>query len=715
MEEYKTKDLRKSILNANRKIFFMCLLVFIFGLGFGAKAEAATYKVGVYSDLHYGTTACDGPNYPERVEYATTINNRFMSEGVSAALMLGDMIDNSINESCFQSQLATLASTFMSPTYWVVGNHDLQGETLPQFLTDASAYLPSPTSDGNFTFDLGNWRFINISGVGGCPEDANGKMCANANTLTWLATTLSNARTAGKYIVIAMHTAAYERYPGNPANWTTQGANYYKNFSGTTLTGNITPSATTGSITMTSSVAEFVTGDIGRSIIAKESDGYYGVCTVTSLGGSSPNAVANCTVDTGHPLSNTTAVASGNWGFIDSTGGWSYYAFNADDIRAVIEAAATAGANIKAVINGHGHGNDTKTVNGINYYEIDGALLNSNGVSGMLLLEDDGTFRLAGTKAGQTTYNVFNYYVDGTSGNDYNFGVDRTNAWLTTTQARTVTSTAGGFSWTYLPGTYREQIDFDKPGVSGSPNTWNLDPGVKFSGANSFTGFTNGGSNVWYKTGITTEPKVVIFSGTTLGTHVANKAAVIAPNEWFWTATDVGDGANGLYVYAASSPTIEAGQRNYAARIPYASSSCNYIDINGGEFYGGNIADLTFSSTPANIRINNNPSYSTLLWGSVDGLYYNSATTDPITINRVHSTKNSNNGFYIKLTANAANTFWNYLMGDYNGASGLQAGLNSTDYVKPNIYNSDFNYNTTYGIDLYGTLCANISETLTPR
>lgn len=41
----KKTDLGKSILNINQKILFSFLLVFIFGLGFGAKASAATYTV----------------------------------------------------------------------------------------------------------------------------------------------------------------------------------------------------------------------------------------------------------------------------------------------------------------------------------------------------------------------------------------------------------------------------------------------------------------------------------------------------------------------------------------------------------------------------------------------------------------------------------------------------------------------------------------------
>jgi len=39
-------DFVKSVLSINQKIIFMCLLVFIFWLGFGAKASAATYNIG---------------------------------------------------------------------------------------------------------------------------------------------------------------------------------------------------------------------------------------------------------------------------------------------------------------------------------------------------------------------------------------------------------------------------------------------------------------------------------------------------------------------------------------------------------------------------------------------------------------------------------------------------------------------------------------------
>lgn len=61
VEGYKTKDLGKSILTLNQKIFFMCLLVFVFGLGFGAKASAATYYMkqgGTAADIAHATS-CD--------------------------------------------------------------------------------------------------------------------------------------------------------------------------------------------------------------------------------------------------------------------------------------------------------------------------------------------------------------------------------------------------------------------------------------------------------------------------------------------------------------------------------------------------------------------------------------------------------------------------------------------------------------------------------
>ena len=61
MEEYRTEFSGKLILSLGQKIFFMCLLVFIFGLGFCAKASAATWYVATDGSDSTGNGAIGTP------------------------------------------------------------------------------------------------------------------------------------------------------------------------------------------------------------------------------------------------------------------------------------------------------------------------------------------------------------------------------------------------------------------------------------------------------------------------------------------------------------------------------------------------------------------------------------------------------------------------------------------------------------------------------
>jgi len=95
----------------------------------------------------------------------------------------------------------------------------------------------------------------------------------------------------------------------------------------------------------------------------------------------------------------------------------------------------------------------------------------------------------------------------------------------------------------------------------------------------------------WEKSGITTEPKAVIYNGTIL-TSVNSCLKTCALNTWDWNT-------NTLYVNVGGDPgnEIEAGQRNYAI----SNTAKNYITYNNLTLEGSNSGGIIVDSGNYNI------------------------------------------------------------------------------------------------------------------
>ena len=108
-------------------------------------------------------------------------------------------------------------------------------------------------------------------------------------------------------------------------------------------------------------------------------------------------------------------------------------------------------------------------------------------------------------------------------------------------------------------GTYRTQMNCPSSGTAGNPITYQAEGAPILSGFDIMTGFADGGSNIWDKTGVTTQPLGTIVNGAPMKKMAASRAACTAAGDWFWTA-------NTLSVYATSDPSgnVEAGQRDRA-------------------------------------------------------------------------------------------------------------------------------------------------------
>lgn len=255
------------------------------------------------------------------------------------------------------------------------------------------------------------------------------------------------------------------------------------------------------------------------------------------------------------------------------------------------------------------------------------------------------------------------YYVDATLGTDDNDGLSEATAWKTIAKVNASSFVPGDSILFNRGDTWREQLTVPGSGSSGSPITYGAyGSGVLpiINGSNIMTGFANGGSNIWDKTGVTTQPNIAIIGGS-LGTHVASRAACTAPGNWYWTG-------NTLSVYATSDPSgnIEAGQRDYGIWNSYA-----YITIQ-------NIH--TTKTNHSGIRCDD-------IW-SGHGIIYNPQTVG------VTSDYNYNNGIMFGADgANSVNVLCQNNTVNYNGASGIFIGNWDATVTGVTIQNNTLNAN----------------------
>lgn len=179
-----------------KKIILTIFFIFIlYGIGL-----CDTYKIGLVTDLHHRTSTDSQITNLENI-----FNIYIFGENIDKVIFLGDMISTSTNRADNQTQIAELCEAFSADTYWVIGNHDLDGTTLSNLLTDRPTYCTTGYfnygGSQNFYIDLGDWRIICIDTVSG------ENISTDATTLTFLEDELEDARIDNKYILIMSHAA----------------------------------------------------------------------------------------------------------------------------------------------------------------------------------------------------------------------------------------------------------------------------------------------------------------------------------------------------------------------------------------------------------------------------------------------------------------------------------------------------------------------------
>ena len=242
---------------------------------------------------------------------------------------------------------------------------------------------------------------------------------------------------------------------------------------------------------------------------------------------------------------------------------------------------------------------------------------------------------------------------------------------------------------------WHEQLTLDSSGTSGNPITlssYGTGASPIISGGNSMSGFTNGGSNIWDLTGVTTQPNVVIVNSGSPLVMSTSRAALTSPGQWYWTGST-------LSVYATSNPSghVDAGQR--ASAID--TNGMNYITITGltleeaNTIYSGSGAGFYAHGAPNTIQVNG----CTIINNAGAGIIIG-GTSQSITVSNSTLSYNGGEGIYGNNVNNTNQVIDNNTItyNGWNAASGGGDGSGIESHIETGqIYGNIISYNGLAG------------------
>lgn len=288
------------------------------------------------------------------------------------------------------------------------------------------------------------------------------------------------------------------------------------------------------------------------------------------------------------------------------------------------------------------------------------------------------------------------YYVS-SAGSDAANGTSTATSWQTIAKVNS-SSFSGGAQILFNKGdTWRETLTVPSSGSSGSPiifGAYGSGAAPVITGANSMTGFSDGGSNIWDKTSVTTQPKVVVVGANLPKPMAASRAACTAAGDWFWTA-------NTLSVYATSDPsgTVEANQRGSAV----TTNSKTYLTFDGLTIRGGNTRTVRIGETTSvGITFQN----CTVETGATHGFsLFVSGTANTLLINACTIQNNGGPGIEVS-NDYTSGTISNNTM-SRNGFLSLFDGISYSGIMNKlgnlSIFGNDINNQSPYGGSNAGT------------
>jgi hypothetical protein len=298
-------------------------------------------------------------------------------------ICLADLIDTNVgasgplsaNVSDIQSALSADGITLKS----LADSHDIAGAITSVY--DTGLY-PGP----QWTWNIGSkWRVLAVEMLKIYP----GYTFSSAQ-ISWLTSQLDQSAVDDRYVIVAVHEE-----PWKDITWT--------------KTSKLTPSGTTGTITITSDTADtFDAEDVGEdialfySIVPTGDERCWGYARITAV-----NSGTSVTATVTQAIPATTQSDRWEWGrqmYFEPIS-------NAPYIRSLLEGYD----NVKIVLNGHMNENINHIINGIEYIQLAELRSRFGGTKtgGLLYLYKDGSFKMAGTGRNRSYY-WKDFYVSNT-------------------------------------------------------------------------------------------------------------------------------------------------------------------------------------------------------------------------------------------------------------------------------------------------------------
>ena len=337
------------------------------------EGDVRLLRLGMCADLHHGILL------PDRTTYLTEALGKFVAEGCHAVVHVGDSLDLGAAEASATAfgQITAITDTFSfyprgsvvaNPTRFAIGSHDADGDwAMTDFIAAAQvAGLIPDDAQG----DLGYWY-----------EDVAGDVAGSKVRLIFLhansveATSNLSSGINASVTVIPVNNASVFAIVDKPrtvaigAEVTRTDPNgreliTYTGTSGNNLTGCTRGAFGTTAVSHSNAAVVYPDGSwVFQKVSKTELDWLESVLAGNTL----PVIVfLHYRADMDYPGYSKDATYANGWWMDLTSPGAAITAYNADEIRSVLEKHP----QVKLVVNGHEHGNHWRQLNGINYLDI---------------------------------------------------------------------------------------------------------------------------------------------------------------------------------------------------------------------------------------------------------------------------------------------------------------------------------------------------------
>ena len=431
------------------------LLLFYFivfnNVAFAYATQNVLFRFGLVTDTHYYSEPY-GEHHPLdtlgywKIYPPTHFNtawNEFNTKGSAFNVVLGDIHEDNagwpgpVTNAALSGNTGDLMAiwgSYPQPVHIIMGNHDKSYNTTRSNLYSVWGTYATQENFGDYanrwdyTFDYGGVRFIAMDNVNADTQAGYGYLAASSNTLTFLTDELSKVETGGMDEGMSVVIMTHARIDCTVTDGCTQKQDLLD-----TANFKWTASAVSGEF--------YLEDDGGGSPTALQSGDYnymqYTYAnsialpkgTIGSLTGNTWNFGNNPADSLGFDtiyirLPDGLTPAGRGANYIQHrfpTGIGNSASTNFDAQQAIITAAASNGAAIKGVLQGHFHSNAYNLIDGVQYITFKSWKNATYASYALIEVLEDHSLVVYGY-GDQDSYNVRDYYVDCTNGSNSNPG-----------------------------------------------------------------------------------------------------------------------------------------------------------------------------------------------------------------------------------------------------------------------------------------------------